>query len=233
MTGRKNVDRRIARLLGISRGNVRSFYDADEFPERKTVLRPSQLDPYLNYLKTQRATRTVTAKQLWQEIVEQGYTGSYGQVSKWVTCFNKQQLRVEGALPIARLPGRDTCLRLLVTKPESLTDDDSYLLGILRNIPLLEQLYTLVQDFACMIRQRDAQPFDSWLKICEKSDIRACQLFAQSLQQDYDAIRAALSTDWSNGQTEGQIHRLKLLKRQMYGRANLDLLRIRVCYKPS
>ncbi|QPC81672.1 transposase [Phototrophicus methaneseepsis] len=96
---------------------------------------------------------------------------------------------------------------------------------------MLEQLYTLIQDFASMIRQRDAQPFDSWLKFCSKSDIRACQLFAQSLQQDYDAVRAALSTDWSNGQTEGQVHRLKLLKRQMYGRANLDLLRIRVCYE--
>ena len=83
-----------------------------------------------------------------------------------------------------------------------------------------------------MIRQRNAGPFDDWLKICEASNIRACQRFAQSLIQDYEAVREALSTDWSNGQTEGQIHRLKLIKRQMYGRANLDLLRIRVCYKP-
>lgn len=92
----------------------------------------------------------------------------------------------------------------------------------------MQQLYRLVQDFASMIRQRNAQPFDDWLQACETSNIRACQLFAQSLIQDYGAV---LSTDWSNGQTEGQVHRLKLLKRQMYGRANLDLLRIRVCYK--
>ncbi|QPC81673.1 ISL3 family transposase [Phototrophicus methaneseepsis] len=106
--------RRIARLLGFSRGKVRSFYETDEFPERKTVSRPSQLDPYLNYLNTQMSTRKVTAKQLWQEIVEQGYPGSYGQVSKWVTGYNKQRPRVEVALSTAHLPGRDTCLRLLV-----------------------------------------------------------------------------------------------------------------------
>jgi len=147
--------RRIARLLGLSRGTVRRFYNADEFPERKTVSRSSQLDAYLDYLNTQMSTRKVTAKQLWREIIEQGYTGSYSQVSRWVTGFNRQQPRTRIALPTGRLPGRDTCLQLLIAKPESLTDDELYLLGVLRRIPVLDQLYTLVQDFVCMIRQRD------------------------------------------------------------------------------
>lgn len=224
--------RRIARLLGLSRGLVRTFYNATELPERKSVSRVSKLDPYLDYLNSQMKTRQVTAKQLWQQLIEQGYTGNYSQVSKWVTGYNRQQARTTATIPTDHLPGRDICLSLLTSQPESLSDDDTYMLSVLRQIPILQQLHDLVQDFANMIRQRNAQPFDDWLKICEASKIRACQLFAQSLTQDYEAVRAALSTDWSNGQTEGQVHRLKLLKRQMYGRANLDLLRIRVCYKP-
>ncbi|MBZ0301726.1 MAG: ISL3 family transposase [Anaerolineae bacterium] len=224
--------RRIARLLSLSRGMVRALYNATEFPERQPISRFSQLDPYLDYLNSQMETHKVPAKQLWQDLIEQGYTGSYSQVSKWITGFNKQRTRTTEAFPPGRLPGRDICLRLLTAQPESLTDDDIYLLGVLMSIPVLQQLYTLVQDFGGMIRQRNVEAFDAWLQSCEASHIQACQLFAQSLMQDYEAVRAALSTDWSNGQTEGQVHRLKLLKRQMYGRANLDLLRIRVCYKP-
>jgi transposase len=223
--------RRIARLLGFSRGMVRTFYNAAEFPGRQLVSRRSQLDPYLPYLKRRMSTHQVTAKQLWQEILKQGYTGSYRQVSKWVTGYNKEQARTKTRTPPRQLPGRDTCLRLLTSQPETLNEDDSYILGVLRQIPRLEQLYNIVQDFATMIRHRNEHPFDEWLKMCEASSIQACQRFAKSLSQDYDAVHAALSTDWSNGQTEGQIHRLKLLKRQMYGRANLDLLRIRLCYK--
>lgn len=223
--------RRIARLLGISRGLVRTFYNATEFPERKSVARVSKLDPYLDYLNIQMITRKVTAKQLWRELLEQGYTGSYGQVSKWLTGYNRQQARKKKTVPTDRLPGRHICLQLLTAQPETLSKDDAFMLDGLRRVPILRQLHDLVQDFASMIRQRNAQPFDDWLQACEMSNIRACQLFAQSLIQDYGAVREALSIDWSNGQTEGQIHRLKLLKRQMYGRANLDLLRIRVCYK--
>lgn len=223
--------RRIARLLGLSRGLVCNFYNATNFPERKPIFRASKLDPYLNYLNTQMETHQLTAKQLWKELIKRGYTGNYSQVSKWVTGYNRQQARTTVTVPTDRLPGRDTCCRLLTTQPESLSDDDAYMLNVLRQIPILQQLHDLVQNFASMIRQRNAGPFDDWLKTCEASNIRACQRFAQSLTQDYEAVREALSTDWSNGQTEGQIHRLKLIKRQMYGRANLDLLRIRVCYK--
>ena len=177
-------------------------------------------------------TREVTTKQLWQELLEQGYTGSYSQVSKWLTGYNRQQVRKKSTIPTDRLPGRHICLQLLTAQLETLSKDDVFILDGLRQVPILRQLHDLVQDFASMIRQRNAQPFDDWLQACETSNIRACQLFAQSLIQDYGAVRAALSIDWSNGQTEGQVHRLKLLKRQMYRRANLDLLRIRVCYKP-
>jgi len=81
-----------------------------------------------------------------------------------------------------------------------------------------------------MIRQRVAAMLDPWLNACQQSGVTNLQTFAEGIRKDYDAIRAALATTWSNGQTEGQGNRLKMLKRQMYGRAGLDLLRIRVLY---
>lgn len=88
-------------------------------------------------------------------------------------------------------------------------------------------MYDLAQTFCRMIRNRDVGCLDVWLGAASTSSARELRGFATHLQQDHAAVRAALSLPWSNGQTEGQITRLKLLKRQMYGRANLDLLKRR------
>ena len=71
---------------------------------------------------------------------------------------------------------------------------------------------------------------DPWLKAFQQSGVTNLQTFAKGIRQNNGTIRAALDTNWSNGQTEGQVNRLKMLKRQMYGQAGLDLLRIRVLY---
>ena len=81
-----------------------------------------------------------------------------------------------------------------------------------------------------MLRKRKAVLLDLWLAYAETSDLAELRQFARHLKRDYDAVKAGLSLPWSNGQVEGQIHRLKLIKRQMYGRANFDLLRKRVLY---
>jgi transposase len=82
-----------------------------------------------------------------------------------------------------------------------------------------------------MVRERKSEQLDGWVMTAEKSQIVELCNFARGMRQDYPAIRAALTEEWSNGQTEGQNTRLKLLKRQMYGRAKLDLLRHRVLYR--
>jgi transposase len=78
-----------------------------------------------------------------------------------------------------------------------------------------------------MVRERKPQSWKAWLKACDTSGIPELVNFAAGLRKDEQAVRAALTLEWSNGQTEGQVNRLKLLKRQMYGRANFDLLRMR------
>lgn len=74
---------------------------------------------------------------------------------------------------------------------------------------------------------RLCEPFEAWLGEARRCGVRAVETFAEGLEQDGDAVRAALTTPWSNAQAEGQITKLKLLKRQMYGRASFDLLRHR------
>ncbi len=79
-----------------------------------------------------------------------------------------------------------------------------------------------------MVRQRKPEVLDAWLAECRASGIAELESFAAGLQQEYPSIRAALSEPWSTGQVEGQITRVKLVKRQMYGRAKFDLLKQRV-----
>lgn len=87
----------------------------------------------------------------------------------------------------------------------------------------------LVRRFQHIVSQRDAVAFDAWVAEAKESRLPELASFAGGLAKD-TAVRAALTTPWSNGQTEGQVNRLKMIKRQMFGRANFDLLRRRVLH---
>lgn len=88
--------------------------------------------------------------------------------------------------------------------------------------------YRLVHNFHRIVKGRLANELDTWLKAAADSGIQAMQNFVVGIEKDKAAIVAALSMEWSNGQVEGQVNRIKLRKRQLYGRANFDLLRLYV-----
>ena len=90
----------------------------------------------------------------------------------------------------------------------------------------MEAACELAQAFTQMIRQRHVFALESWLEAAISSGVPEMQTFAIGIKRDQLAIQAALTQEWSQGQVEGQIHRLKLLKRQSYGRAGFDLLRL-------
>ncbi len=96
--------------------------------------------------------------------------------------------------------------------------------------PAIARAHTLTQRFADLVRQRSGSEFDAWLGAVQTHGIVALQRFADGLRRDDAAVKAGLTEEWSNGQTEAQINRLKLLKRQMYGRAGFVLLRQRVLH---
>ena len=115
---------------------------------------------------------------------------------------------------------------------EKLDEQEIQLRQHLMNHPVLQHACELVYDFQQMVRKREAQKFAAWLQACETSKITEFSNLAKGMKKDDAAIKAALTSPWSNGQTEGQVNRLKLLKRQMYGRANFDLLTLRFLHPP-
>ena len=94
--------------------------------------------------------------------------------------------------------------------------------------PLADQAQELVQAFRRMANNRQGERLESWLLQAESSSIPEFVRLAASFRIDYAAVQAGLMSPWSNGQVEGQVNRLKLIKRQMFGRARFDLLRKRV-----
>ena len=93
--------------------------------------------------------------------------------------------------------------------------------------PDLNTAISLVIDFAELVRQKQSERLDEWLNSANNSQIRAITGFATKLKDDLDAVRNGVTLSWSNGQVEGQVNRLKMLKRQMYGRASHELLKKR------
>jgi transposase len=105
---------------------------------------------------------------------------------------------------------------------------EAAVLAHIRGALQVETAHGLAQDFVAVIRKQPVDQLDPWLDACEASGITVLRTFAEGLRQDYDAVRAALELPWSSGQAEGQINRLKMLKRQMYDRASFGVLRARV-----
>jgi transposase len=117
----------------------------------------------------------------------------------------------------------------LVWRKDQLPEEErDYLRRLCDQEPTIALAYDLAQEFAGMARTRTGHRFDAWLTRATTSGITELDRFARGLTEDRAAVEAGLTLEWSNGQTEGQVNKLKLLKRQMYGRANFDLLRKRV-----
>ncbi len=114
---------------------------------------------------------------------------------------------------------------LILRREENRDDEDEKIIKqLIDQHPLLAKAIKLSQDFAQLIRERTPEQFDDWLSTALSSKLPALVAFAEGLMKDYDAVKAGLTFEWSNGPVEGQINRLKMLKRQMYGRASLELL---------
>jgi transposase len=119
----------------------------------------------------------------------------------------------------------------MLLKPEKLKKTEQQVVeNVCRLSPEVAQATELARSFFQMVRGRQADHLSDWIAEVESSQVPELKAFARGLEQDRAAIEAALREEWSNGQTEGQVHRLKLLKRQMYGRAKFDLLRAKVLF---
>ncbi len=236
--------RAIARQLGVSWRTVERYAQAETVPEfAPPQPLPSILDPYLRFLHTRWVAGGRNGAQLWREIQAQGYGGGYRQVARWT----QQQRLAEQATPPGAVPpepsersepsgtGAPRALPTpraltwtLVRAPADLDAHEQAVLAYVQQDAEMTVVYGLSQRFQQIVRTRAEVDLDAWLTDVRTSGIKELCTFASGLQQDDAAVRAALGYAASNGQTEGQVNRLKLIKRQGYGRASFDLLRKRV-----
>jgi transposase len=173
------------------------------------------------------------ATKIWHEIRKLGYEGARRTLGEWAT--KKRKLASSSDAETKKvIPLSASSAAWLLVKPEGdLTEEDRQALERMKQADeKIAQAYTLGQRFTKMVRERQPDSLLPWLEDVGKSRISALVSFAKDIKQDIAAITNALSLPWSNGQTEGQVNRLKLIKRQMYGRANFDLLRKRVIANP-
>jgi transposase len=236
--------RRIARRLRLSRTTVRKYIEAETCPMYpEGVKRGSKLTPYMDYIHQRWESGCHNASQIWRELRDLGFDGSRGLVAAWVA---NKRAKSPQSFPVTQSPDSESppekevvpwspsrASWLLVSEEDKLTKEDKQALERMKQADeKIAQAYTLGQRFAGMVRERQHESLLPWLEDVAKSRISALTGFANGIKQDLAAVTNALSLPWSNGQTEGQVNRLKLIKRQMYGRANFDLLRRRVLARP-
>ncbi len=195
--------------------------------------RVSALWTHLSYLQQRWQAGCTNARQLFREIRPRGYMGSYQHLARWAQAQRQLKSSMKEAAPLPAistfaLPAARHLTWLFLRPRDKLSAHDKVLLKHLCHDPACRQVYDLAQQFQTMLRSRSPDFLDEWLKICTDSQFSDLREFALGLVRDLDAVRNAFIYPWSNGPVEGHICRLKLLKRQMYGRAKLDLLRIRV-----
>lgn len=227
--------REIARHLGISHTTVAKYLAAGSFPERKERANPpGSLEPYAAYLRTRWEAGCHQARQLWKELQEQGYTGKATAVWRFTQAWRTEP----GGKPKAGAVIRDPSVPAnpspravvwwLLCPQKRTAAQTAFVAQLLAANEPIHLAYTLVAEFFGLVRERKAEQLPAWMERAEASGLPDLIGFCNGVRRDWEAVKEGLSLPWSNGPVEGQVNRLKLIKRQMYGRAGFALLRGRV-----
>lgn len=212
----------IVRRTGYSRGLVRRVLRG----QRSDVfrVRESSLELYLPWLDAQWAAGNRNGTALWRQLKSQGFRGCLRVVTEWATRRRKAE-KVDGSA-LSRAPSARTIARLMTIGRDDLSKSETVTVAAIElGVPSLIEARELVVAFQAMIRKKSLADLEPWLERARSGLVAS---FANGVVKDQAAVTAAIISPWSNGQTEGQITKLKLVKRQMYGRGNLDLLQARV-----
>ncbi|MBB6017158.1 transposase [Deinococcus radiopugnans ATCC 19172] len=226
----------IAREVGLARSTVTEWLRREGFPRRQTP--PSSLTRYAPLIRASMAQREWTVTQIFDALVQQGYEGAFSGVSAYVTWLREGHEPPATADQPGLTPVREKRLGvrevswLFTLDPDRLTPEMTRRRSLLVDRwPQGQATYALIQQLTSLLRQAPTSGsalLASWIQTALDSSMAEIQRLGRSFKKDFAAICGAIESPWSNGQTEGQVHRLKLIKRQMYGRANLDLLKCRV-----
>lgn len=217
----------IARSSGMNRRTVRKYLKATEPPVfRVSVGRPSKADPYVDYLLQRWKEGERNSAKLYEEICERGYEGAPGTlrhiVARWRTGEPGQKKQPDPPPPV----------KLAIRWRRKLEEGQAAELDAFLSLnPELDAAYRLKESFREAMAAKNVAQLDRWIAWAASSGIACFQSLAKGMRRDYGAVSASFTSAWSNGQCEGQITRVKLIKRMGYGRAKPDLLRARVLHR--
>lgn len=212
----------IVRETGYSRGLVRRILRGQRSDVFRT--RESSLEPDLPWLDAQWMAGVHNGSELWRRLKSQGFRGCLRVVSEWAG--RRRRAEKADAESLRRVPSARTIARLMTTGRDTLSKSETVTIAAIENgVPLLIEARAVIADFHAMIRKNHETDLDAWIEQARSGLVTS---FANGVAKDRTAVRAAIVSSWSNGQTEGQITKLKFVKRQMYGRAKLDLLEARL-----
>src|SRR5450755_122251 len=221
----------VATRMGMSERAVRHWLKRGAAPtNERRFRRRSVFDPYAAYVLQRWQAGVHEGKQLYEEIQAQGFPGTVRVVQRFVQALgdNPEKITLTPATGTDRFSSR-TATWLFLLDPAQLTAEKQAEVELIcqRN-ETARKTYALTQQFMTMLRLRHGQDFETWLSAVEASQIPELHRFAQGLLKDKEAVVAGLTLSYSNGPVEAQVQKLKLVKRSMYGRAKLPLLRQRL-----
>ncbi|MGA5069064.1 BTAD domain-containing putative transcriptional regulator [Streptomyces exfoliatus] len=219
--------RAIGRQLHMTSRTVKLFADAatpEDLFHGQWQGRPSKLDAFKPYLDVRWNQGCTNAWTVWEEIVPLGYEGSYQRVRAYF-----REKRLSPGPVTARPPSPRVVAGWILRRPESLTETDRLRLkAVLVHCPELDALTGHVRSFGQMLTERQGERLPQWLDAVRQDDLPSLHTLAAGIERDRDAVIAGLTLPWNSGVVEGHVNRIKMLKRQMFGRAGFDLLRKRV-----
>ena len=214
--------REIARRSGYSRGLTRKVLRG----QRSDVfrVRSSSLEAYLPWLDEQWAAGRRNGSELWRSLKRQGFRGCLRVVSEW--SGRRRRSEKIDASAISRTPSARTIARLMTIGRDRLSKAETVTVAAIESgVELLVGAREIVADLQAMIRRKTLAERDPWIARAKTSLVAG---FANGVTKDKAAVGAAISSGWSADQAEGQIRKLKLVKRQTHGRGKLDLPQARV-----
>jgi transposase len=224
----------ISREMKMERKTVRRWLRRGQFPERKPPhRRPPKVHEFADYLHQRWNEGCHNAARLYREICAKGYGGKRAMVARFVAGWRKT-----GAVasPQAAQRVAPKHAAILVTRPaDKMTEEQQQLFDRIQSqCPEVVDLRRLALSFSDALTADESTLIKQWIEKAKRCEFGPVVRFAYGLQKDISAVAAAVDTPWSTGQVEGQINRLKMIKRQMYGRAGFELLRARVLpYSPA
>jgi transposase len=222
-----------SRQLGADRKTLRQWLRAGALPPWRQPRRGSVLDPYRDHLERRWAEGCHNAARPWRELAALGFPGRAALVRTWATERRRTEPngarapQTTGGRPWRPISGRRVA-RLLVADPRTLSRPDrAFAARLLEEAPALAATAAAAKRLADVLRKRSDETLADVLAAAEKTHLAD---FAAELRKDLSAVEAALSLPWTTSPAEGQIGRIKMIKRSMYGRAGFELLRARVLH---